>query len=235
MIYFLLILLLLPLALYLHLLFIESKTLILLRIYLKLNYNTRIEGLENIPKKGPCILVCNHFSYIDWLFIMSAIPRPVHFVIHYRFYYAKIIHPILKKVGAIPISADGERPKLVSKAFAKVSEDINNGNLVLIFPEGGITRDGKVNRFKKGILKIKEACPDAPIIPMSMDGLWGGLYSYSRPGLFSLKKLKFGRTPVTIKIHPPYNKEIQLDDLKQVVLSGLDLKDGKFYKEQITF
>jgi len=225
----------LPVILYFYTVFIESKFLFVMGAYLKLNYKVTVEGLENIPKDGPCILVCNHLSYIDWLVIMRATPRPVHFVIHYRFYYARFVHTILKKVGAIPISGDGERPKLISKAFEKVSEDINKGNLVLIFPEGGITRDGKINRFKKGVVKIKEACPGAPIIPMALDGLWGGLYSYSKPGLFSLSKLNLKRVPLKIKFLPEYKKEIDPKELQSVISSHLSLGTDRKYVDHRSY
>lgn len=208
--------------------FIESRGLPALSVYLKLFYKIEVDGLEHMPKEGPCLLACNHFSYLDWLIVMKIIPRPVHFVIHYRFYYAKGVHYILKKVGAIPISGDGERPKLIKEAFVKVSEDLNQGSVVLVFPEGGITRNGKPSRFRKGIVRIKEDSKKAPLIPMSIDGLWGGIYSYSGSGLFSLKKLSLKRRVIRVKIYPELKGELNLDNLRSVIFSDIQLQDGVY-------
>jgi len=139
-------------------------------------YRVKKEGLDNIPDEGPAILVCNHVSFADSLLIAGAIRRPVRFVIYYKIFKIPILNFVFRSVKAIPIAGAREDITMLRKAYADISEALRNGDLICLFPEGEITKDGEIQTFKPGIKKMLKR--DAvPVIPMALSGLWGSLFS----------------------------------------------------------
>jgi len=139
-------------------------------------YRVKKEGLANIPDEGPAILVCNHVSFADSLVIAGAIRRPVRFVIYYKIFKIPILNFIFRSVKAIPIAGAREDIAMLKKAYADISLALRNGDLICLFPEGEITKDGEIQSFKPGIKKMLKR--DAvPVIPMALSGLWGSLFS----------------------------------------------------------
>jgi acyl-[acyl-carrier-protein]-phospholipid O-acyltransferase / long-chain-fatty-acid--[acyl-carrier-protein] ligase len=90
-----------------------------------------------------------------------------------------------------------------------------NGDLVCIFPEGGITRSGQLQAFKPGMMKILEGA-DAPVVPVYLDGLWGSIFSFDR-GKFFWKWPR--RWPYTVSIYfgPPITKPEDVYQVRRVV------------------
>ena len=139
-------------------------------------YRMRSTGLEHIPHEGAAVLVANHVSFVDAVLIMGAAPRPIRFVMDDRIFRIPLLSFIFRHCGAIPIASAKDDPALMEKAFAEVSTALNNGELVGIFPEGGITRDGELQVFRPGISRILAANP-VPVIPLALSGLWGSYFS----------------------------------------------------------
>jgi len=169
----------------------------------KAAYRLRTEGIEHIPSEGPAVLVANHVSFADAVVIMGASPRPIRFVMDYRIFRIPVLSFIFRHCGAIPIASAKEDPAMMEKAFAEVATALNNGELVGIFPEGGITPDGGLQAFRPGISRILAANP-VPVVPLALSGLWGSFFSRVdgkamktpfRRGLFSPIVLHAG-TPV---------------------------------------
>jgi 1-acyl-sn-glycerol-3-phosphate acyltransferase len=142
----------------------------------RLIYRYEVKGLENIPDSGPAILVCNHVSFVDWLVISAAVKRPARFVMHYSFMTIPIAKYFFKGAKVIPIAGRNEKPEMIPQAFDKVSEELRNGEIVCVFPEGEITRDGKLTYFRAGIEKIIER-DQVPVIPLVLKGFWGTFFS----------------------------------------------------------
>ncbi len=139
-------------------------------------YRIRLAGLENIPQEGAALLVCNHVSFMDPLIILGSVRRPVRFVMYYKIYDLPLMRPLFRAAKAIPIAGSREDPELLQRAFAEVDRELADGNLVCIFPEGGITRDGEIAPFRSGVEKILAARP-VPVVPMALCGLWGSIFS----------------------------------------------------------
>ena len=139
-------------------------------------YRMRSTGLEHIPHEGAAVLVANHVSFVDAVLIMGAAPRPIRFVMDDRIFRIPLLSFIFRHCGAIPIASAKDDPALMEKAFAEVSTALNNGELVGIFPEGSITRDGELQVFRPGISRILAANP-VPVIPLALSGLWGSYFS----------------------------------------------------------
>ena len=139
-------------------------------------YRVDKQDIENIPDEGPALLVCNHVSFFDPPVLLAIIPRPARFVMWYGFYELPIVKLVFKGLNAIPIGNRRQRPDLVSKAFDTVAEALENGELVVVFPEGGITRNGEMNKFQPGVDKIIKRTP-VPVVPLAIRGMWGTWWS----------------------------------------------------------
>jgi 1-acyl-sn-glycerol-3-phosphate acyltransferase len=101
-------------------------------------------------------------------------------------------------MNAIPIAGRMENEILMNEAFERVDEELAAGNVVCIFPEGGITRDGEVQRFRPGIEKII-ARRGVPVVPVALGRLWGSWFSRRRSG--GIRKIPgrlFSRVTVSI-------------------------------------
>ena len=142
-------------------------------------YRLRIEGQERIPEEGPIVLASNHVTFVDWMLIAGACRRPARFVMHYSFMNIPVARWIFKGAGVIPIASQKESPSTLKAAFDTIAEALKNGEVVCIFPEGQLTRDGKFNEFRAGIERIVERNP-APVVPIALTGLWGSYFSRER-------------------------------------------------------
>ena len=144
-------------------------------------YRFKVRGYENIPSQGAAVLVCNHVSFVDAILLMAASPRPIHFVMDHRIFQTPVLGWLFKLAKAIPIASHREDPATYEAAFARASEVLREGDLLAIFPEGGITFDGQLQPFKGGIMKILERAKadglEVPIIPMALTNLWGSYFS----------------------------------------------------------
>jgi 1-acyl-sn-glycerol-3-phosphate acyltransferase len=139
-------------------------------------YRIRPQGLENIPEHGPALLVCNHISFMDPMVIMGCVRRPVRFVMYYKIFETPVIKYLFRAAKAIPIAGKKEDAALMERAFAEVDRELADGHIVCIFPEGGITRDGSIQRFRPGVERILAQRP-VPVVPLALRGLWGSIFS----------------------------------------------------------
>lgn len=139
-------------------------------------YRLRLRGIDHIPDEGAALIVCNHVSYMDALILSASIPRPVRFVMYYRIFNIPVMSWIFRTAKAIPIAGAKEDPALMRRAFDEVDAALADGQLVCIFPEGALTKNGDIAPFKSGVEKILERRP-VPVIPMALRNMWGSMWS----------------------------------------------------------
>jgi len=142
-------------------------------------YRIKKEGIENIPKEGPALLVCNHVSFFDPAILLGVFPRPARFVMWYGFYELPVFRWLFRGLKSIPIGNRQHRPELVTQAFETVAAELEAGQLVVVFPEGKITRTGDMNKFQPGIDEIIKRTP-VPVVPIALRGMWGTWSSRKR-------------------------------------------------------
>jgi len=185
-------------AIYIFTLLPEFLMRFLVWIVVNTLYRVRPTGLENIPDTGPAVLVCNHVSFVDALLVGGSIRRPVRFVMYYKIFQIPLLRFIFKTAKAIPIASAKEDESLLENAFDQIDKELGAGHLVCIFPEGGISRDGEIQRFRPGIERIIER-RGVPVIPIALGGLWGSWFSRRSGG--GLRKIP-GRlwAKVTVRI-----------------------------------
>jgi len=180
-------------------------------------YRIKEQGMENIPDEGPCLLVCNHVSYVDALLLGGAVRRPVRFVMAKPIYDLPLMNYIFRTGKAIPIDSKERNPEIYQRAFERINEELADGQVVCIFPEGKLTRDGELAEFKTGMEKIVNE-NRVPVIPMALSGLWGSFFSHKGgPALTRLPKRFWSR--VTLNVGEPVNADrVASQDMRRRVL-----------------
>jgi 1-acyl-sn-glycerol-3-phosphate acyltransferase len=126
-----------------------------------------VEGRENIPNERPLILVSNHQSYFDIPVLLAALPLRARFLTWSALFKIPFFGVYIKKYGAVPVS--DYDPKQQYKAILDVIKLIRQGDSALIFPEGMVTRDNKINRFGRGAATVA-LNTGVPILPIAISG-----------------------------------------------------------------
>jgi len=80
-------------------------------------YRVKKEGLDNVPETGPCIVVCNHVSYVDAIVIAACVRRPIRFVMDHRIFRTPFLNWLFRTMQAIPVASARDDPKLKEVAF----------------------------------------------------------------------------------------------------------------------
>ncbi len=185
-------------AIYIYTLLPEFLMRFLAWILVNTIYRVRPSGTENIPEKGPAVVVCNHVSYMDPILLLASVRRPMRFVMYYKIFQLPLLRFLFQHAKAIPIASAKEDEQLMNEAFEKVDAELEAGNIVCIFPEGGITSDGEIHRFRPGIEKVIARRP-VPVIPVGLQNLWGSWFSRSQGGSIRMVPGRlFARVPVMI-------------------------------------
>ena len=138
-------------------------------------YRIRIVGADNVPFKGPALLVCNHMSHVDGFLIGSCVQRFIRFLVYRPYYEHWAFNRLLRMMHAIPISAGNRREMLAS--IERARQELVDGHVVCIFVEGSISRTGNLLPFKRGFERMAEGL-DVPVIPVYLDRVWGSIFSY---------------------------------------------------------
>ena len=144
-------------------------------------YRFGVKGQEHIPTEGAAVLVCNHVSFIDAVLLMAASPRPIRFIMDHRIFAVPVLGWLFRLAKAIPIAPQKEDPAAYESAFREAVQVLREGDLLAIFPEGAITRAGRLQPFTGGGMKILEAARaeglEPPVVPMALTNLWGSFFS----------------------------------------------------------
>ena len=167
-------------------------------------YKVEVKGIEKIPESGAVLIAANHVSFVDPLIIGGIIRRPVRFVMYHKIFQIPVLKYIFKAGKAIPIASRKESPEILDAAYQQIHEVIAAGDVLGIFPEGGITASGDINTFKKGVEKIVSEQP-VTVVPMALCNLWGSLFSRRDP-LYKRRPYKF-RALIELRIGQPIPPE----------------------------
>jgi 1-acyl-sn-glycerol-3-phosphate acyltransferase len=189
-------------------------------------YRLKLHGIEkHVPDEGPALLVCNHVSYMDALILAASIPRPVRFVMYYRIFNIPVMRWIFRTAKAIPIAGAREDPTLMQRAFDAVDAVLADGEIVCIFPEGKLTRDGNIAPFKSGVEKIlaraNEAGRPVPVVPMALRGMWSSMWSHNDSRLGRMRVPRRFRAHVEVVAGAPVDGRVATAELLEAKVREL--------------
>ena len=145
-----------------------------------LHYRVTARGVENFPADGGVLLLPNHVSYVDAIILSLASPRPVRFLSEEDFFHRPLLGRILRLFNGIPVS-----PRRAKDGIVKAAEALTAGEVVCIFPEGRLTRDGELSDLQAGFQLIARRAANSQIVVARIDGLWGSIFSYYGGRLFT--------------------------------------------------
>jgi len=130
-------------------------------------FRFRVEGAERIPVRGPAVIVAAHRSWLDPACVGGAVSRPVRFLIMERVYRHWWARWFYDGMASIPVSA-GAQPITVV-ALRGALRALRGGELIALFPEGRVVRDGPLGEMQPGaaMLVVRSR---APVIPVAIHG-----------------------------------------------------------------
>jgi acyl-[acyl-carrier-protein]-phospholipid O-acyltransferase/long-chain-fatty-acid--[acyl-carrier-protein] ligase len=176
-------------------------------------FRIRIVSQENVPFRGPALLVANHMSHIDGFLIGACVQRFIRFMVWKPYYELPALNWFFRKTKAIPVGTGGPRDVVASIRAAR--RELQAGHVVCIFAEGAISRTGNMLPFKRGLEKIVDGL-DVPVIPVHLDRLWGSIFSFQR-GRFFWKWPKRIPYPVTVSFGAPRPSTATAGEIRQAM------------------
>lgn len=136
-------------------------------------YRIRVDRIGNYPDYGPVLLVANHISFLDFIFILCLKPRRVTFMVDEAFYRFPGLHMFFRWSRALEVPRRMNRGKM--RLLIEQTHDILNcGGAVCIFPEGAISPNGITHAFRSGLHRFLPS-PDIPVVPVRLGLHWGSL------------------------------------------------------------
>ncbi|MCW8883825.1 MAG: acyl-[ACP]--phospholipid O-acyltransferase, partial [Motiliproteus sp.] len=173
-------------------------------------YRIDVIGFKNLPSQGAVLMLGNHISWLDWAMIQIASPRPVRFVMHREIYQRWYLKWLMDLFGVIPIAGGKSKASL-----EKINQLLKAGEVVCLFPEGAISRNGQLGEFKKGFERTVEGV-DGVILPFYLRGLWGSRFSRSSE---RLQQLRSGglRRDIIVAFGEPLDIQSNASEVKQKV------------------
>ncbi|NEU06001.1 MULTISPECIES: lysophospholipid acyltransferase family protein [Clostridium] len=181
--------------------------------------NIIVKGKEN-EIEGPCLYVSNHQSIVDIPLIFSVVEKPLGAVAKKELEKIPVLSYWCKAIGCVFL--DRENPREGIKAIQRGTENLKNGQSMLIFPEGTRSKNGQIGEFKKGSLRmaIKSGMP---IIPVTVKGTYKIYEGY--------KDAKKENKDCICIIHEPiYTKDLSKDELNGLVEKCQDIIDNTLKK-----
>ena len=177
-------------------------------------YRLDVAGRGGVPARGGALLVPNHVSMADAVFLIASLDRPIRFLMFKGSYEHPLVKPFAKILGVIPISSD-QGPREMIHSLREATQALQNGELVCIFPEGQMTRIGQMLPFRRGMERIMKGV-DVPIIPVNLDGVWGSIFSFAG-GRFLWKLPRHLPYPVCVTFGAPLASTATSQEARQAV------------------
>ena len=163
-------------------------------------YRVDTRGGENLPERGPALLVCNHITFLDPFLLGAGSRRSICFLMPRRFYEATGIRWLARRMGAIPVAAL-DPPEEVARANAAARDRLRAGDLVCLWAECALMRTGELPRFAPTLEALTKGL-DIPVVPVNIDREWGNIFGF-RGGRFFFKWPRRIPYHVTVNFGPP--------------------------------
>jgi 1-acyl-sn-glycerol-3-phosphate acyltransferase len=153
--------------------------------FCRLVFKIKFCGVENVPREGACIITPNHVTYADPIWITIPVKRRMYYMAWDKPFRIPVFGHLMRMFGAFPVNLDVAAD---ASAQREAIELLRNGKALVIFPEGGRTRTGKLMPFKMGAFRMALA-HGVPIVPVSIKGadkIWAAGQVFPRPGRLTI-------------------------------------------------
>ncbi len=175
-------------------------------------YRIRVQGLQNLPERGGVLLVANHVSWLDGILLLLTSSRQVHILAFVNSLRSGPIRWLARLAGVILVAPGSQEIRTALKAARQALQD---GEIVGVFPEGGVTRSGGLQAFRPGVLRVLDGT-QVPVVPVYLDELWGSIFSF-QGGRFFWKWPKKWPYPISIHFGPPVKVPHESFQVRQAV------------------
>src|ERR1044072_1147995 len=146
----------------------------------RLLFKIEFRGVENVPSEGACLITPNHITYADPIWITIPVRRRVYYMAWDKPFEIPLLGFMMRAFGAFPVSLDS----VDASAQRSANDMLRQGRALVIFPEGGRTRTGKLMPFKMGAFRFA-LTHGVPIVPVTINGaekIWPVGRMMPRPG-----------------------------------------------------
>jgi len=170
------------------------------RLFYTVYFRWRVSGAEKVPQTGPVIMASKHASYLDPPLVGSAMKRMLNYMARETLFRFPVVGRILRSWNAVPL----DRDRGSAAGLRVILDRLNQGDAILLFPEGTRTRDGKLQPAQSGVglIVLKS---NAPVVPVR---IFGTYEAYGRHMKFPLPKR------VTVKFGDPLNFDHYREEAK---------------------
>ena len=161
-------------------------------------FGLKLRGTEHIPHDGGIIIVPNHQTFADPPLVSIPVRRPIYYMAWSRLFEVPVFNALIRRLRAFPVDIDARDARATREAVRL----LQGGAAIMIFPEGGRTTDGHVQRFKAGAFRLAVSL-GVPVLPVTIAGgfrSWPPGRVLPRPG------------SITITYHAPLRAAAALDD-----------------------
>ncbi len=134
-------------------------------IIFKVSFRIKIRGKGNIPSKGPVVLASNHLSYLDPIVLVLVTPRRMNFMAKEELFKNSLFRLLITQLGAFPL----KRERWDRSAYQRALAVLKGGGVLILFPEGTRSRDGKLGHLREGAVRIALRA-GVPLVPVVIGG-----------------------------------------------------------------
>lgn len=182
-----------------------------------LGYRLKATGVEHLPRTGGALLAVNHVTWLDGFFVLAACPRRIKALVNADYVNVPVIRWLAGRVGIIPVPASG--PRAQRAAIEAARRALDAGEILVIFPEAQLTRNGRTGAFLRGLEVIISGRESVPVIPVFLGNLWGSRFSFGRNDPSGERRGR-GRRLVSIAFGPPVAVPVTAFVTRQAVIAA---------------
>ncbi len=181
-----------------------------------LGFSFRLEGSRRIPRTGPVLIIANHQSFFDPIAVGLVAPRRVRFLARKTLFHPPWFGWLIRSLGSVPVDQEG----VAKEGLKEILHQLQQGNAVVVFPEGTRTDNGKMSPLKPGVqLLIKRT--KAPIVPVGIAGAFQALPYWRKVPTLTPLFLPAGDAAISVVVGEPLDARRFVDMPREQVTAEL--------------
>ena len=175
----------------------------------------RVYGAENLPDSGPVLLVSNHVSVLDIILLQLVSKRRIRFMMREELFRIAPLRLLFAMLGILKVPG-ARHPKAMMQCFNKIRERLRAGETVCFFPEGEISTNGSLMRFRSGINMLIPESTEVTILPVHLGMFNGRMFAVHNRRLHLRMPMRWPLDH-TVTIGKPLSAELTAFELRQKI------------------